>query len=219
MGQNNNNVVRFKEMFLSFDIDSIKGKAESLLKDGILPSEILGICQSCMEEIGKKFETGDYYLPELVVSGEMFKQVSSALRPFITTSEVQRKGRIVIGTPKGDIHSLGKDIFRTLAEASGFDVYDLGIDVPPEAFIQKLDETQAPVLGMSALLTTAYAPMQEVIELLEKKACRDQTFVILGGGATTKDIAKRLRADAQTWDAYEGLKIIESYFEKHGVKK
>ena len=215
----NNGVIRFKEMFLSFNIDDIKDTADILLKEGVPPQEILGSCQSCMEEIGIKFEVGDYFLPELVVSGEMFKQVRSSLQPFIKSSDVGSRGKIVVGTPQGDIHNLGKDIFGTLAEASGFEVHDLGVDVTPEAFIQKLDETQAQILGMSALLTTAYTPMQEVIQMLEKNGRRYQTFVILGGGATTKDMIKRLKADAQTWDAYEGLKMIQSFIENHEVKK
>ena len=169
----NNGIIRFKEMFLSFNIDEIKNTAEVLLEEGVFPQDILGLCQSCMAEIGRKFEVGDYFLPELVVSGEMFKQVSSVLEPFIKSFDVGKRGKIVVGTPQGDIHNLGKDIFGTLAEASGFEVHDLGVDVPPEAFIQKLDETQAHILGMSALLTTAYTPMQEVIRILEENGRRN----------------------------------------------
>ncbi|MEW6441872.1 MAG: cobalamin-dependent protein [bacterium] len=201
---------RFRDLFLGFQIDSIAGEVGALVEAGIDPKDLLGASQRCMEEIGKAFEEGRYYLPELIVAGEMFNRVSERIRPGLASAGGGEAGRIVLGTPKGDIHHLGKDIFRMLAEASGFAVYDLGVDVPPEAFVRKLAETGASVLGMSALITAAFDPMKEVLRLLEEKGLRSRVKVIIGGGVTTKDMVGRLGVDGQTQDAYEGLKMVRS---------
>ncbi|UCD83241.1 MAG: cobalamin-dependent protein [Deltaproteobacteria bacterium] len=207
-------LVKFREIFLAFRIDSIDTEIEDLLQTGLSSPELLQACQKCMEEIGKKFEEGAYFLPELVMAGEMFKKVSARLRPHISPGSEEVAGKIVLGTPKGDLHSLGKDIFGMLAEASGFVVHNLGVDVAPETFVEKLKETGAPILGMSALITTAFDPMQEVVRLLEEEGIRERTYVIIGGGVTTKDMVGRLKVDAQTWDAYEGLRIVQSFMDE-----
>ena len=202
----------FREMFFSFQLDMIAKEADRLLKSGCSPQDLLLACQQCMEEVGKKFEAGDYYLPELVLSGEVFKQVSSMIKPHFKLGEGQRHlGTIVIGTPKGDIHALGKDIFCVLAEAAGFTVYNLGEDVPPVSFIDKVKATGASILGMSALITTTYPYMAQVIGLLKENGLREGVKVVIGGGATSKDLAEKIGADAQTWDAYEGIRIIKSF--------
>lgn len=204
----------FREKFLSFQIDSIEAETTALLGAGVPPRDLLMQCQTCMEEIGKKFEDGEYYLPELVVAGEMFKLVSERIGPLLSADGAEEKGKIVLGTPQGDIHNLGKDIFRILAESSGFRVYDLGVDVPPRAFVEKVEETGATILGMSALVTAAFSPMQEVVNMLEKSGLRKQVFVVIGGGVTSRDMIQRFRVDAQTRDAYEGLKIVKSVLDK-----
>jgi methanogenic corrinoid protein MtbC1 len=202
----------FQEKFFSFHLDSITKEAERLLGSGCSPHDFLRACQQCMEEVGKKFEAGDYYLPELVMAGEIFKQISSMIKPHLKFGDGQRNlGTIVIGTPKGDIHALGKDIFCILAEAAGFTVYNLGEDVPPETFIDKVKATGATILGMSALITTAYPYMAQVVELLKENGLREGVKVIIGGGATSKDLAEKIGADAQTWDGYEGIRIIQSF--------
>ncbi len=207
-------LAKFREIFLAFRIDSIEAEMEGLLKSGISPPELLSACEKCMEEIGKKFEAGEYFLPELVIAGEMFKKVRSRIQPLLSPTTKEVAGRIVLGTPQGDLHYLGKDIFAMLAEAGGFVVYNLGVDVAPKAFVEKLKETGAPILGMSALITTAFPSMQEVIRLLEEKGLRERIQVIIGGGVTTKDMVERLKVDAQTCDAYEGLRIVQSFMDE-----
>ena len=202
----------FREKFFSFHLDTIAKEGDRLLKSGCSPQDFLRACQQCMEEVGKKFEAGDYYLPELVMAGEIFKQISSMIKPHLKLGDGQRSlGTIVIGTPKGDIHALGKDIFCILAEAAGFTVYNLGEDVPPESFIDKVKATDATILGMSALITTAYPYMVQVVELLKENGLREGVKVVIGGGATSKDLAEKIGADAQTWDGYEGIRIIQSF--------
>lgn len=212
------NLSAFEQSFLAFQIDRITREADAALEQGLGAREILGACQRCMETIGQKFDAGEYYLPELVVAGEMFKGVSEVLQPHLASSEATSSGVIVLGTPQGDIHNLGKDIFGVLAEADGFAVHDLGVDVPPAAFLEKIEETGAPILGLSALVTAAFAPMEEILRLLEEKGIRKKVRVLLGGGVTTAEMARRLGADAQTHDAYEGLKIARSLMKKATVK-
>jgi len=203
---------RFQEIFFTFQIDEIIKHADDLIGSHVSPQGFLTVCQQCMDVVGKRFEAGEYFLPELIVAGEVFKLLSLKIRPFLKTYDtLGSSGSIVVGTPRGDIHSLGKDIFCMLAEAVGFRVHNLGEDVPPDVFIAKARETDARIIGMSALITTAYSSMQEVIRQLEKDGLRDRVKVVIGGGATTKELAQKLGADAQTWDAYEGIRIIESF--------
>jgi dimethylamine corrinoid protein len=208
------NQKRFRELFLSFQIDALGAEVDACLGRGTTPKAFLACCQACMQEIGEKFDAGEYYLPELVVAGEMFKKVSERIKPLLETGDSGSRGVMVLGTPRGDIHNLGKDIFKVLAEADGFTVHDLGVDVPPAAFLDKLEVTGATLLGMSALVTAAFEPIREVLRRLEEGGLRDRVRVVLGGGVTTKEMADRLGADAQTQDAYEGLKIVRAFTER-----
>jgi len=200
---------RLKEKFLAFQIDSIDEATKKLLDGGVAPYEILGVCQKCMEKIGEQFETGEYFLPELVIAGEMFKGVSDSVKPLMSSDGEEKRGKIVIGTPKGDMHNLGKDIFSMLAGASGFTVYDLGVDVPPETFVEKIEETGAQILGVSVLITTGFEPIKKILRLLAEKGLRERVGVIVGGGVTTREMVDRFGLDAQTRDAYEGIRIIQ----------
>ena len=132
---------RFRELFLSFQIDAVGPEVHACLDRGAAPKAFLACCQECMEEIGGKFDSGEYYLPELVVAGEMFKGVSERIKPLLKTGDSPSTGTLVLGTPQGDIHYLGKDIFKVLAEASGFTVHDLGVDVPAASFLEKVEAT------------------------------------------------------------------------------
>lgn len=212
-------VSMFREMFLRFDVDRIEDKTIELIGSGCDPKDVLRAAQECIQEVGRKFECGEYYLTELIVAGEMFKKVSDVIkRAAAMENAVAPIGTLVIGTPKGDIHCLGKDIFCVLAEASGLRVHDLGVNVEPEAFLRAVEETGACFLGMSSLLTTTYASMREVVELLETKGLRGRVFVIIGGAATTKEMVANLKVDAQTWDAYEGIRLLTSQAMLTGVR-
>lgn len=204
-------ITKFTEDFLSFNADSIEEDAESLIRSGMEVKDLLTAAQGCIGEVGRKFEQGEYFLPELIISGEIFKKVSEVIkRNAGSAGETNKRVGIVLGTPQGDIHNLGKDIFAVLADAHGFAVHDLGVDVAPAGFVEKLEETGASILGLSALLTTTYKPITEIVSLLESKGLREKTFVIIGGAATTKDMVQKLGVNAQTWDAYEGIRILKS---------
>jgi len=204
---------QLKEAFLGMKrqeaIDIVKEK----LGSGADPFAILKECQEAMEEIGKRFETGEFFLSELIYSAEVFKAVSAILEPglMLKGEEGDSKGLVVFGTPKGDVHDLGKNIVVTMMRAHGFTVHDLGVDVPPERFVEELQKTEAPILALSALLTTAFAPIGETISILKEKGLRKNTFVIIGGGVTTEFARKELGADAQTMDPTEAIRLCKEY--------
>jgi methylmalonyl-CoA mutase cobalamin-binding domain/chain len=190
-------------------IDIIKNE----LASGADPLGILKTCREAMEEIGKKFETGEFFLSELIYSAEVFKAASALLQPRLTASWISEdsKGVVVFGTPRGDIHDLGKNIVITMMRAQGFTVHDLGVNVPPERFIEELQRTDAPILALSALITPALVSIREIISLVEEKGLREGTFIIIGGGVTTEFARKELGADAQTLDPTAAIKLCKDY--------
>ena len=189
---------------------------EKALDTGADPLEILKICRTSMEEVGKRFETGEFFLSELIYSAQVFKEISAILEPRLIANQKSAEtfGEVVFGTPKGDIHDLGKDIVITLMRAQGLSVYDLGVDVPPERFIEKLRETGASVLALSALITPAFDSMRETIALLDQNGLREKTFVIIGGGVVTELVRREMGADAWTMDPPEGVRLCLEYLRR-----
>jgi methanogenic corrinoid protein MtbC1 len=166
-----------------------------------------------MEEVGKRFETGEFFLSELIYSAEVFRQVSDILEPRLLEglAEADSQGVVVFGTPLGDIHDLGKNLVTTVMRSQGFMIHDLGVDVPPQRFIDEIQRTGASILAMSALITPAFVSMKEVISLLKEKGLRERTFVIIGGGVTTEFARKELGADAQTLDPTEAIQLCKRF--------
>jgi 5-methyltetrahydrofolate--homocysteine methyltransferase len=183
------------------------------IKSGEDPIAILSACREAMEEVGKKFETGEFFLSELIYSAEVFKQVGAILEPRLLEGldESDSQGVVVFGTPLGDIHDLGKNLVITVMRSQGFTIRDLGVDVPPQNFIDEIQRTDAPILAMSALITPAFVSMKEVISLLKEKGLRESTFVIIGGGVTTEFARKEVGADAQTMDPTEAIRLCKAY--------
>jgi methanogenic corrinoid protein MtbC1 len=202
-----------KDAFLRMKRQEGISFVEKALGSGADPFEILKICRSCMEEVGKRFETGEFFLSELIYSAQVFKEISAILEPRLMANQVttESSGKVVFGTPKGDIHDLGKDIVITLMRAQGLSVYDLGVDVPPQRFIEKLQETGASVLALSALITPAFDSMRETITLLDQHGLREKTFVIIGGGVITELVRQDVGADAWTMDPPEGVRLCLDY--------
>ncbi len=190
---------------------------ETALNSGADPFEILKTCRTCMEAVGKRFETGEFFLSELIYSAQVFKEISAILEPRLVANQMsaESSGSVVFGTPKGDIHDLGKDIVITLMRAQGLRVYDLGVDVPPEKFIEKLQETGASVLALSALITPAFESMRETIALLDQYGLREKIFVIIGGGVVTELVRREMGADAWTMDPPAGVRLCLDYIGQH----
>lgn len=164
-----------------------------------------------LEEVGKRYEAGEYFLSELLFSALLMNDAMEVLSPYLKKEKIEKIGKIVLGTVRGDIHDIGKNIFKMFAEASGFEVYDLGVDVEPENFINKIKETNAEILALSALLTTTLNEMKTVIDMLIKNGIREKVKVLLGGNAVTKEFAKEIGADAAALDAIEGVEICKKW--------
>ena len=205
-----------KDAFLCMKRQEAIAFVEKALGSGADPFEILKICRNCMEEVGKRFETGEFFLSELIYSAQVFKEISAILEPRLIANQVatESSGKVVFGTPQGDIHDLGKDIVITLMRAQGLSVYDLGVDVPPQRFIEKLQETGASVLALSALITPAFDSMRETIALLDQNGLREKTYVIIGGGVITELVRREVGADAWTMDLPEGVRLCMEHVHK-----
>lgn len=164
--------------------------------------------------VGNRYEAGEYFLSELLFAGSMMNDALEILGPRLKQDKTEKKGRIVLGTVRGDIHDIGKNIFKMLSQSAGFEVHDLDVDVEPGAFITALKETNAEILGMSTLLTTTRGEMKHVIDKLIETGMRDKVKVLLGGNAVTKRFAEEIGADAAALDAVEGVKICREWVGK-----
>jgi 5-methyltetrahydrofolate--homocysteine methyltransferase len=182
------------------------------LDAGTDPMSILEECRKGMDIVGERYKSGEYFLSELIVSGEIFKEAMKVVEPRLHAErEGQTLAKMVLGTVKGDIHNIGKDIVALLLKAAGFEVYDLGIDVPPSAFVDKLKETGAPILGMSGLLTPSFESMRETVKAVEAAGLRNRVKIIVGGGIVTELVKRHTGADAFTDDCIEGVEICKRF--------
>ena len=165
-----------------------------------------------LDEIGRKYADGIYFLADLLFAGSLMQDATKTLQPYITTEGAHRIGTLVLGTVRGDIHDIGKNVFKMVCEASGFAVLDLGVDVDPETFVDKLKETNGYILAMSALLTTTIGEMKTVITALVQAGLRENVKTIIGGNAVTKEFGKEIGVDAAALDAIEGVEICKEWF-------
>jgi len=211
---------RIKNLLVNIEIDKVEEAVKEALKVGISPLEIIeGGLAPAMRIIGDKFERGEYFLAELVAAGETFKEIlNNILKPkMMERGEITKKlGKVVIGTVRGDLHDIGKNIVATMLESAGFEVYDLGVDVAPEDFVKKVKETGADIVAMSALLTTTMIEMKNVIEELKKAGIRDKVKVVIGGAPITEEFAKEIGADAYGEDAVKAVKVCKQLL---GIKE
>ena len=174
----------------------------SRLDAGEDPLLILDEAKRAMGIVGKRFEDGTYFIPDLIYSGEILQAISELVRPKMSQDVAdKRAGKVVLGTVKGDIHDIGKNIVAFMLDLNGFEVYDIGIDIPADQFVQKIKETGAPVVALSGFLTLAFDAMKETVEAIEKAGLRDKVKIIIGGGNINEDIRKYAGADAYGVDA------------------
>lgn len=208
-------LTRLKDAIVNLDFDGSKLLAQEAVAKGIPPNEIITkAISSAMEEVGRKFEASEYFLSELIVAGEIGKEISQMLQPYMKGSEIKKIGKVVIGTVKGDLHDIGKNIFGMMLEAAGFEVIDLGNDVPAEAFVEAVKNHKPDILGMSALLTVTMVEMENVIKELKKAGVREKVKVIIGGAPITEEYAKRIGADGYGKDAVVGVDICKAWVGK-----
>lgn len=174
----------------------------SIINEGLVPG---------MDIVGAKFQTGQYFIPHLVTAAGGMKQAMALLEPELRARQekMETPGTLVIGTVQGDIHEIGKSLVGTMMSVNGFQVHDLGVDVPPEAFVAKVQETGANLVGLSALLTTTMTFQEEVIEALIEAGVRDQVKVIVGGAPVSQEWADTIGADGYAEDAVGAVKLAK----------
>lgn len=182
------------EEFVSLEEEKVIKTIEEPIKEGKDPYEILETRRRATEIIGEKFEKGEYFLSELVYAGEIFNSVMKVVLPLVKR-EMKPLGSILLGTVQGDIHDIGKNIFKAFAEAAGFKVIDIGVDVPPEKFVKAVKKYNPSIVGMSGLLTIAYDSMKRTIEDLKEAGLRGKVRVIIGGGRVNEDIKEYTGTD------------------------
>ncbi len=182
------------------------------LSAGDDPMSIVEACRSGMEEVGKRFSAGDYYVSELIVSAELFNNVMKIISPKMSTAaDSGPKTKVVFGTVKGDVHDIGKDIVIAMLRCNGFEVYDVGVDAPAQVFVDKVRETGAKIVGLSGLLTIAFSSMEDTINAL--KAAGLNTKVMIGGGMTDDMVCEKVGADAWGHNAMEAVRLAREFSE------
>jgi methanogenic corrinoid protein MtbC1 len=198
--------------------DAAMDLTRSFLEQGVPALEIFGCYQSALEEIGKRFERQIYFIPELIMSGEMMKAGAEILKPAMAEQSVGAEpdsggklGKVVIATVQGDIHDIGKNIATMMLELNGLQVKDIGVDVPIDTIIQEAVDSKADVIGLSGLLTLAFDPMKSVVDRLKEKGLRDKIKVIIGGGQMDEQVCKYVGADAFVTDAVVGVNTVKGW--------
>lgn len=182
------------------------------LEAGEDPMEILEAGRKGMSKIGEESgEGGSVFLTDLIMAGEIFREVMDILMPKLVDKKAESKGKVVIGTVQGDIHNIGKDIVITFLEAEGFEVVDLGVDVPPEKFVDSIRENNPDVVGLSGLLTLSIEPMKKTIKAIEDANLRENLKIIVGGERMDQEVSEYVGAEAWVNDAVEGVKIIKNW--------
>jgi corrinoid protein of di/trimethylamine methyltransferase len=184
--------------------EALQAKLEpmTIIKQGLVPG---------MDIVGEKFASGEYFLPNIVIAGSAMQQAMALLEPELREGQqtLTSYGKVVIGTVLGDIHEIGKSLVGTMLSANGFEVHDLGVDVPTDVFIAKLKETKAQLLGLSALLTTTMTVQREVIEALAEAGIRNQVKVLVGGAPVHQDWADSIGADGYAEDAMAAVSLAK----------
>jgi len=176
------------------------------------PLKILDQVRIAMAKIGEKFETKEYFLPDLIMSGEILRQITEILEPKLKTGPTSESlGKIVLGTVFGDLHDIGKDIVKFMLETNGFEVYDLGVDVPKEKFVEKIKEVNPEIIALSGFLTLAYNSMKETIEEIKKAGLREKAKIMIGGGQMDERIREYVDADAYGKDAVEAVVLAKKW--------
>ncbi|MBM4457256.1 MAG: cobalamin-binding protein [Chloroflexi bacterium] len=176
-------------------------KPESILREGLI---------AAMGEVGRLFEANEYFVPEMLVSARAMKTGLAVLKPNLTAADATPAGKVIVGTVKGDLHDIGKNLVAMMLEGSGFEVVDLGTDVTPEKFVSAVLEHKPQVVGMSALLTTTMPSMGNTVKALESAGVRDRVKVMIGGAPVTDNFARQISADGYAPDASSAVRLAKS---------
>jgi methanogenic corrinoid protein MtbC1 len=186
--------------------------SKELLAQGTDPVSILSDCRTAMEIVGKRFESGEYFISELILAGEILKAISAEVKPLIKQDETGKKAaKILIGTVKGDIHDIAKDIVTFMLDVNGFEVKDLGIDVPVEKFVEEIKSWQPDIVALSGFLTLAYTSMKETVDAIETAGLRDKVKIMVGGGTVDAQVCAYAKADGWGTDAMTAVSLAKQW--------
>jgi 5-methyltetrahydrofolate--homocysteine methyltransferase len=186
-----------------------------MVADGTPPMEIMDDVREAMGIVGERYEKGTYFLPELIMSGEMLTQITEIIKPELAKlPAVERHGKVLIGTVKGDIHDIGKNIVTFMLDVNGFEVRDLGVDVDPAKFVEAIREFRPQVIGLSGFLTLAFDAMKETVEAVKAAGLREGVKIMIGGGQISDQIKEYAGADAYGRDAMAGVSLAKKWVGK-----
>lgn len=185
--------------------------AGTMLESGAILEEVVEACRMGMEKVGELFAEGEYFLSELIMSGEMLKNILEKVMADTDNGSIQALGTVLIGTVQGDVHNIGKDIVINVLKANGYKVIDLGVDVAPARFIEGIKEHNPQVVGLSGLLTEAIKPMKDTVDAIKEAGLRDEVKVIIGGGIVSEEVCSHVGADHWSNNVSTGLNIIKDW--------
>jgi methanogenic corrinoid protein MtbC1 len=185
---------------------------EEMVEGGSDPMSILGAVRKAMDIVGQRYDEGTYFLPELMLAGEMLNQITDIIKPELAKlPEIDRHGKVLIGTVEGDIHDIGKDIVTFMLDVNGFEVLDLGVDVSPQKFVEAMGSFQPQVVGLSGFLTLAFDAMKETVEAIKAAGLRDGVKIMVGGGQINEQIRQYTGADAWGKDAMAAVSLAKNW--------
>lgn len=185
-----------------------------LLEEGANPLRVLELCRNAMDIVGQRFEKGEYFLPELVLAGEMLENIGAIAKPLIKQApgeEPKKLAKVLIGTVHGDLHDIGKNIVTFMLDINGFEVKDIGIDVPVKTFIDEINQFQPDVVGLSGFLTLAFDSMKETITAIQDAGLRDKLKIMIGGGQVDETVLNYTGADAFGTNAIDAVSLCKNW--------
>jgi corrinoid protein of di/trimethylamine methyltransferase len=203
---------KLRDAIVNLDIDGVKKAAGEVVSSGIpaYKAVIEGMAKG-MEIVGQKYEDGEYFLAELIMAGETMKEGMTVLEPYLKAGDIKSAGKVVIGTARGDLHDIGKNVVVTLLKAANFEVIDLGVDISADQFVEAVKKNNPDIVAMSALLTTTMIEMESVVKGLKKAGIKKKVKIIIGGAPITPEYAKKIGADAAAKDAVEGVRTCTQW--------
>jgi 5-methyltetrahydrofolate--homocysteine methyltransferase len=200
------------QAFTNMEEEEALRLAKEMLESGADPMEVVEACKEALEIVGKSFECGEAFLPELMMAGEMMDAISAVVKPRLQgRAEAARLGKVVLGTVGGDVHDIGKNIVGFLLDAQGLEVIDLGVDVPPSRFVEAIRESGAKVVGLSGLLTLAFDSMKATVDAIAAAGLRGQVKIMVGGAPVNEQVRSYAGADAWGRDAVHGVNLAKEW--------
>jgi methanogenic corrinoid protein MtbC1 len=207
---------KFVQAIIDMQEKEALAMAEQMLDSGKSGMAVLDLCREAMDGIGKRFEKGEYFISELLMGGEILRQIAVLAKPKMgEATQAKKLGKVVFGTVAGDIHDLGKDIVEFMLDINGFEVYDLGVDVPAAKFVEAIKEHKPQVVGLSCLITVAFDSMKQTVEAIKAAGLRDSVKIMIGGGTTDEQVKAYAGADAYGKDAVAAVTLAKKWV---GVK-